>query len=651
MIFRKIRTKYVWIALAAFLLGIVLLWGGILAYHVVTLNQDAHQLMDVVQADNVDIAAVNPGLKIIITDLESIKSDLNPLFPILNSLSGLPAVGPLMSQAEPLLNYSQGLARSGSILLAAFEPVLSPKSQPGNLTTTQRLFDAIQSNQDAFDQAQQILDQIAPERQKIQASLLPDSIQKYYARFDPLFPVLQKGLPALKMLPALMGANGTMNYLILAQNRDEMRATGGFISGIGLASFNQGKLTSFSIGDSYAVDNFKEVTYPTPPAPLKQFMLADYWVPRDANWSPDYPTAAQEVQALYTLSTKTQVQGVISFDQLAVKGVLQALGPVTIPDYPDPISASNVEQFMIQSWSPDLTTTTIDAWWPKRKLFMGELGKVIIARFFALSDQKTLVSLALTAVDLVKSGHLLIYVNQPDFSAMLAAAHLDGSISPADGDYLYLVDSNIGFNKVDTVINRQLSYQVDLTNPQAPQAQVTTSYQHTIEQDVACKNQASYGNGTYADLQNRCYWDYWRIYMPSGSQLISSSVAPVPAAELLYGKDWPAQVLTEAGENGTQVFAGLMVLPTHSQQQNSITIALPPSVLHQDSAQGWLYNLLIQKQPGLSNLPVTVKIKLPDNAVILPGYSDWTKEGSNTWTWTGTLTGTRQLSLAFSTKG
>jgi hypothetical protein len=645
MVFPKMRTKYLLIGLAAILLTVLLVWGGILAYHVVTLNQNAHQLLDTIQADKIDISAVKPDLQAVVSDLDSIKSDLNPLFPLFNTSSALPAIGPLLSQVEPLLNFSQGLAQVGSILFDAFEPVLNSSAQPGS-TTTERLFKAIQSNQDAINQVQQIIDQIAPERQKIQAALLPDSIQKYYARLDPLFPILQKGLPALKQVPVLMGANGAMNYLILAQNRDEMRATGGFISGIGLASFDQGKLASFSIGDSYAVDNYK-AGYPTPPAPRKQFMLADYWVPRDANWSPDYPTAAQQAQALYTLSTKVQTQGVISFDQLAVKGVLQALGPVTISDYPDPISASNVEEFMIQSWSPDPATGVTNSWWSKRKQFMGELGKVILAKFFALSDQKALANLAVIAVDLIKSGHLLIYVNQPEMSAVLASAHLDGSISPSNADFLYLVDSNIGFNKVDTVINRQLLYEVDLSNPQTPQAQITASYQHTIQKDVVCKNEANYGTGTYADLQTRCYWDYWRIYMPSGSQLVSSAVQPVPASELLYGKDWPAQVLVEKGENDTQVFAGLMVLPTHSQQQNKITVSLPASVLQKNGDQGWLYNLLIQKQPGLTNLPVTVKIKLPDNAAISPGFSDWKTEGDNTWSWNGTLTGTRQLSLAF----
>jgi len=43
--------------------------------------------------------------------------------------------------------------------------------------------------------------------------------------------------------------------------------------------------------DSYAIDRLSEA-YPYPPQPLYQYMAADYWVLRDAGWSPDFPTTA-----------------------------------------------------------------------------------------------------------------------------------------------------------------------------------------------------------------------------------------------------------------------------------------------------------------------------------------------------------------------
>jgi hypothetical protein len=141
------------------------------------------------------------------------------------------------------------------------------------------------------------------------------------------------------------------NYLVLAQNRDELRATGGFISGIGLVTVEDGKIKEFSLGDSYQIDDFSK-GYPAPPEPLTRFMLADYWVTRDANWSPDFPTTAEQTQALYTLSTGNQTQGVIAFNQLAVEEVLAAVGPVQIPGTDEPVTSENVEMYMRHAWAP-----------------------------------------------------------------------------------------------------------------------------------------------------------------------------------------------------------------------------------------------------------------------------------------------------------
>ncbi len=85
------------------------------------------------------------------------------------------------------------------------------------------------------------------------------------------------GVQLLQAAPQLLGVDQAQSYLVLAQNRDELRATGGFISGIGLLTIKDGKILQFDLGDSHKIDDFSK-PYPKPPEPLKRFMLADYWV-------------------------------------------------------------------------------------------------------------------------------------------------------------------------------------------------------------------------------------------------------------------------------------------------------------------------------------------------------------------------------------
>ena len=228
-----------------------------------------------------------------------------------------------------------------------------------------------------------------------------------------------------------------------------------------------GKILQFDLGDSYQIDDFSKA-YPTPPEPLKRFMLADYWVTRDANWSPDFPTTAQEAQALYTLSTGVQTQGVIAFNQLVVKKILEVIGPVQVPGTDEPVTAENVENYMRQAWAPAPEEGLSQEWWLHRKDFMQQLGSVILDKALNSGDQEQLLNLAKTMVELLDQGQLLVYFNDPDAQAALEAGGWDGAMHPGDGDYLYLVDSNVGFNKVDSVIQRSLAYQVDLSDPESP---------------------------------------------------------------------------------------------------------------------------------------------------------------------------------------
>ena len=80
-------------------------------------------------------------------------------------------------------------------------------------------------------------------------------------------------------------------------------------------------------------------------------------------------------------------------------------------------------------------------------------------------------------------------------------------------------------------------------------------------------------------MQQRCYLDYWRVYVPGGSELLASTAQPVPADELLNGLGWSGQVESLPGEAGTQVFAGLLMLPPAQSSQIAVSYSLPPSIV------------------------------------------------------------------------
>jgi Protein of unknown function (DUF4012) len=624
---------------------LVLIWGILLGFHLVSLYRLANSLRDnpsLLQTQDI-VSTVNEATN----NINAIYGQLRPLFPVVNAMQGVPLVGRYLGQVEPLLTYMDSVARAGNEIILATEPLLDKESSSADdQSLTEQASQVLQAGHFRFISAAQALDQADSVREEINPDLMPGSLRTIFLNLDGKFNLLVAGAKILQVAPGLMGINQTQDYLVLAQNRDELRSTGGFISGIGLFSLQEGKITGFSLGDSYAVDDFSK-PYPVPPEALKRFMLADYWVTRDANWSPDFIISAQEAQTLYTLSTGIETQGVIAFNQLAVQKVLEVIGPVQVPGTDEPVTAQNVVDYMRRAWAPSPEEGLSPEWWLHRKDFMQQLGSVILEKALKSRDQEQFLKLAKTLVSLLEQGQLLVYFNDPMAESALEISSLDGGLHPGNGDYLYLVDSNIGFNKVDSVVQRSIDYKVDLSDISHPTGEVIMNYQHSGIGDRPCKQEISYGSGTYQDLQQRCYLDYWRVYVPAGSEFQTSDAKPVAAEQLLNGVGWSGKVETLAGEAGTQILAGLLMLPIGQSSEINILYDLPTALLQTTGDGEIKYTLRVQVQPGLEGLSFQVEIEPPESFSPIRMQEYWKLSNDGILYWQGVLDHSTEFSMFF----
>ena len=133
--------------------------------------------------------------------------------------------------------------------------------------------------------------------------------------------------------------------------------------------------------------------------------------------------------------------------------------------------------------------------------------------------------------------------------------------------------------------------------------------------------------------------------------MLGDSPLPAVAGNMLLNQtDWNESAQAESGEKGLTVASGLMVLPTHSRQQFTLSLQLFPGILKSSALGNWTYALRMQKQPGLAILPVTVTLKLPEGATPTVAAAGWVQQTGQTWTWQGNLTGPQDLSLTFYSK-
>jgi hypothetical protein len=126
-------------------------------------------------------------------------------------------------------------------------------------------------------------------------------------------------------------------------------------------------------------------------------------------------------------------------------------------------------------------------------------------------------------------------------------------------------------------------------------------------------HEATYGKDiAYTNMFQRCYWDYWRVYTAPSTKLLNANVQSVPGDLLLSGNDWLGDLDLESDLPGLGMIAGLQIVPTNATRQIVLNLALSPEILtYQSGVIG--YQLTLHKQLGLTELPILIKIKIPNN--------------------------------------
>jgi len=541
--------------------------------------------------------------------LEALESTARPFLRVAPHLRWVPGYGADIAAAPLLVDVALEVTDTARQMASSLAPLWAeagspavPEGTPAGeafaLTFTAARPDLLAARSAILDSQVRLA--------RLEREQLSPSLQQQLVRLDELLALLERAVDGALVAPDALGAEGPLHYLILLQNEDELRPSGGFISGVAELTVAGGRVVSWRFQDSYAVDDLSR-PYPEPPVPLQQTMLADLWLFRDANWSPDFPTSAEQAIALYAIGQGVEADGVLAIDQQGIRLLVEALGPLQVPGYPE-VSGDNVIQVARQAWAPQEGAT--DEWWLGRKEFMAALLEAGLRRVQTEPDRIDRLQLARSLVEALEEKHLLLYLRDAEAAATITASGWGGAQLASAGDYLMVVDANVGFNKANTVVQEQIEYVVDLGSARGPTAVLTIRHHHTLEaRELPCRQEPRYGT-TYQDLMARCYWDYLRVYVPAGSERVAATPQSIPGSELLSGQDWTERIDEGPPESGRDVWGTFLLVRPGEERLTRFEYLLPPSVV-QAGAEGLVYTLVVQKQPGTQGLPLRVVIRPP----------------------------------------
>lgn len=517
----------------------------------------------------------------------------------------LPAIGPTLGALPHLADAGVALLDTA----AAAAPLLPAlAAQPANEPSSVRVAAAVTTPAvlSGLETAAGAIGRATAARTAMGGGPFP-GLDDTIATLDILLPPARALVEAAPSLPWLAGMDRPRHFLLLAQNSDELRATGGFITGIGRLTIDKGRLAGLDFQDSIEVDNWT-VPHPDPPLPFTRYMGIDLWVTRDANWSPDFPTAAQQVVSLYQADTGQPVDGVIAADMEALALLVAGVGKLSLPQRGVTVTGETVLPTIEALWAPPngaappADTSKWSAaqvrWWQQRKSFMPDLLNALIGRVQREPQRLEPQTLLAHWYRALAEKHLQLYFDEPRAQAWALAQGWGGALAPArPGDYLLVVESNMGYNKANRAVARSIDYTVDLT-PATPEATLTLRYHHTLAGSPDCTQRIEYAL-SYAEMAARCYRSYVRVFAPPGARLRAATGLT------------DVETLTE---DGRTVFGGFLALPPQQRATVTLQYTLPPTVIVNGH-----YHLTAQKQAGTTELPFNLVVRGGRVLLVTPG--------------------------------
>lgn len=522
---------------------------------------------------------------------------------VLGIANVLPSTRKQMQAARHLLQAGEDSARAAATLTDGLSIVASRAGE--HPTDALSLFDVFVENAlpdlaSAHDHLESIPTSAIPDEHR-------DTISEAVARTGDLLTAMETFHESSGALQAFLGHKQTQRYLILFQNNTELRPTGGFWGSFAEVDVLNGELQSMHVPGGGTYDMQGQLrAFVEAPEPMQ--LVGARWEFQDANWFPDFPTSAQKAMWFYEQSGGPTVDGVIAVNATWVSKLINATGPIALPEHGKVIDGEN---FLFE------TQKHVELEYDKQenapKAFIGDMAGVLVERLSHANGEDFLELGALLGTGLA-SQDIQIYHRDPEIQSAIARLGWDGAVLGNAGDYFMLVHTNIGGGKTDGVIDDDVAIESRMREDGRIENTVSVTRTHH-----GLKSSLFSGTNNVS---------FTRIFVPRGSELLNVEGATPPNASLFESDDTLERdtllsrvessaldentgalvsesfgktsfghwMQTEPGTSSTLTFTYLLP-PTILQEPRDSTLArtmrlvgIPPSTRH---------SMLIQKQPGV----------------------------------------------------
>ncbi|HWH27777.1 MAG TPA: DUF4012 domain-containing protein [Mycobacteriales bacterium] len=308
-------------------------------------------------------------------------------------------------------------------------------------------------------------EQVRDDIRALPTELTPGPVERAYEQVaeqvDTLAGTLSGASTALEIAPALLGEDRPRRFFVLVQQNAESRGTGGLPGGYAVLETDKGRLRVVAAGSRQDLDGQGPIAVP-PDVPVEWATryggYGAFDLPVNINVSPDLPVVSRLIAQRWRDRTGQEIDGVIALDAQALAAVLEGSGAIQVGGRS--IAPENLVEYLAigqyADFAPPPGSSALDLTL-QRKDALSDAATATLTRLVAGGgDTQAL----LTGVgDAVRSGHLRLASDDPALQPALSRSGADGGLPDGDRPLAYPVVFNSTGGKLDTFLDRSISYQ------------------------------------------------------------------------------------------------------------------------------------------------------------------------------------------------
>lgn len=543
--------------------------------------------------------------------------------PFVGLARAVPAVDRLWGEAGHVVRAVELSARAahGTLDIAQNalrgpERIIVPSGEGGSRIRIERIEEVGATISDI----RQALRGVARELGRVDARALPARLRPDLAdaldRARASDALLADAEAGFEVLPSFLGADGPRSYLFGFQNNAEQRGTGGAMLQFAVLTIDDGRPSGLGKETTTTVyDLDRERT------PLDIELPEDAWYVRgirdaqrfgNVNWSPDWPLSARLTleyaraahERCLTLEARGEtdepcpelpdIDGVFAVDPIAVQQMMEGAGPYR----------TRAGNYVSKRSIVFLTMYKAYGSYPIPSRRRAVLGQIVDGFYRRLLDPQQPAALVKGLGEALATKHMQIWMRDELLQGFVERMGWDGAIEQArNGDYLYVVEQNVGGNKLDYFDANGIEAEIHLGGRDA-------SWTTTLSVDnLVFQPQPRWILGDSGPLHRPML----NLYVQPGARLEGFEVAgerlASPSAELAGVPGGPPAQHTERGKT---VWSATLQVPPEGRGALTYRYTVPGVV--QRRGQRSVYRLTIQHQPEVRPTALELTLRLPQGA-------------------------------------